>query len=261
MKKIDTLSSLEGRALLRNIFKELRYEKQISALATLGICWKICVHEKEIHRYVKKDVTLLHTLGFFAGTILWMEEIVNRFYFSTINSFVYFGAALLLVLIGVRRFSDYVDENLVIGGIIFEALMLLFMFVVMIFSPPDEAIDEEGESKAEDGALLREVGEIGRDFAAVVLQLEELSNNLGRIAQRQNDLLDSVANVAEKTASAVAPNPEMIESMKQTNEALSDFRESVDKLNRSALALQKEEIESAVRKEIERIIVGRLENG
>ena len=89
MKKIDTLSSLEGRSLLRDIFRELRVEKQVSGLATLGICWKICVHEKEIHRSVKKDYTIVHKLGILGGTALWMEEIVNRFYFSTINRFLF----------------------------------------------------------------------------------------------------------------------------------------------------------------------------
>ena len=141
MKKIDTLSSIDGRRLLYKIFHELRYEKQLPSRSVLALCWRLCTQEREIFRFVKQEAIVSHPLGIVAGTALWMEEIVNRFYFSTVNSFVYLGAALLLVLIGIRRFSDNVSDGVVIAGIVFEALMLVFMFVVMIFTP-NEDIEE-----------------------------------------------------------------------------------------------------------------------
>jgi len=63
MKNIDTLSSLEGRATLAEVFNELRFEKQLSNISTLILSWRICVRERELFRYVKKDVTVLHPLG------------------------------------------------------------------------------------------------------------------------------------------------------------------------------------------------------
>ena len=39
----------------------------------------------------KRDVVILHPLGVWSGTTLWMQEVVNRFYYSAINAFVYAG--------------------------------------------------------------------------------------------------------------------------------------------------------------------------
>lgn len=261
MEQIETLSSVDGRKLLFDIFQELRFEKQLSSMSTLTLCWRICTHEREIFRYVKKEVTVIHPLGFFSGTALWLEEIVNRFYYSTINSFVYLGAALLLVLIGIRRFSDTLTDTVVILGISFEALMLVFLFVVMLFSPQDEAAkpkDADDQSSVTD--LILEVGEIATDFAAVVVQLEELGKKLNDLVGSQLDLVDSVNRIADTTADAVAPNPLMLETMGQTNVALIDFKKTVENLNIAADALRKEEIEFAVRKEVERILVDKIYN-
>jgi hypothetical protein len=262
MKRIETLSSIEGRKLLREIFHELKYRKQLSGISALLLCWRICVSEREIFRYVKKEITVLHPLGIFAGTALWMEEIVNRFYFSTINSFVYFGAAILLTLIGVRRFSDHISEPMIIAGVAFEATMLIMIFIVMLFSPNDEIEDLPNEDTNGETdtvqELLLEVGEIGRDFAAVVVQLEKLSESYILIADLQKNMIDKLANIADNTSAAIAPNPQMLETMRETNLLLSEFKNTVEKLNISAESLKHEEIETSVRKEVERILVNKL---
>jgi hypothetical protein len=261
MKKIDTISSLEGRALLKEIFHELRYEKQLSSFATLALCWRICTYEREIFRYVKQEATILHPLGFFSGTALWMEEVINRYYFSTINSFVYFGAAVLLMLVGIRRFSNNVSDNVVIFGVAFEAMMLIFMFVVMLFTPNEENNGNGSGGPASDGTieeLITEVGEIGRDFAAVVVQLEELGETLQELIKNQRDLVESVNEVARLSAKAVSPAPEMLETMSQTNTSLQKFRDTVENLSSAAESLKREEIEIAVRKEVERFLVDKV---
>lgn len=262
MRSIETLTSIEGRKLLLEIFHELRYEKQRPNFATLGILWKICTQERDISKYVKKDVTIAHPLGFFSGTGLWMEEIVNRYYFATINSFVYFGAAILLILIGIRRFSDKIDDSIVIAGIAFESLMLIFMFIVMLFTPKDDSkngsYSEDDKSSVTD--LIIEVGEIATDFAKVVVNLEKLSDNIYTLIETQQKLVESVNNVVELTSQAVSPNPKLLETMERTSVALESFKQSVDNLNLSAEALRKDEIEMAVRKEVERILVQKLSN-
>jgi len=261
MDKLETLSSMDGRGLLYDLFHEFRYEKQLSSFSTLALCWRICTNEKEIFRYSKKEVTIVHPLGFFSGTALWMEEIVNRYYYPTINSFVYLGAAMLLVLIGIRRFSDSITDGLVITGVAFEALMLIFMFVVMLFTPNDESsgkphTNEDDESSVTD--LIIEVGEIATDFAAVVVQLENMNERLANLVKTQGDLIDSVNNMTETSAQAISPNPLMIEAMKETNIALNVFKDTVQNLNFAAEALRREEIEFAVRKEVERLLVDKI---
>lgn len=261
MKQIETLSSLEGRSLLTDVYNELRFEKQLSTLSTLLLCWRICTQEREIFKYVKQEVTVVHPLGFFSGSALWMEEIVNRFYFSTINSFVYLGAAILLVLIGVRRFSENFNDGIVIAGVIFEALMLVFIFLVMLFTPPEESpkkIQDQSDESNSVTDLIIEVGEIATDFASVVVNLEKMSDSIGSFVENQQQLIMAVNEVARTNVLAVLPNPALLETMQKTNEALDEFIKSVNHLNIAAEALKREEIEIAVRKEVERILVDKI---
>jgi hypothetical protein len=262
MKKIDTLSGLEGRAVLNKIFKELRYEKQASGFSALFTLWKLCVYEQELFRYSKNEVTVMHPLGFFSGTALWLQEIVNRYYYSTINSFVYFGAAILLTLIGVRRFNDNVSDNVVIAGVVFEALMLMLIFIVMLFSPNEineETTSENGHQESIEELIL-EVGEISRDFAAVSAQLEQIGDSLQKMIQRQDELIGQTASIAKTNALAVSPNPEMLDYLKETNSALSGFSGAVKNLHGDLDKIRSSEIEFAVKKEIENFIKNKFNN-
>lgn len=258
MEQIETLSSIEGRRLLYKIFQELRYQKQMSNLTILSLTWRICTTEREISRYTKAEVQVLHPLGFFRGTALWMEEIVNRFYFSTINSFVYLGAAILLVLIGIRRFSSYVSDTIVILGVAFEALMLLFMFIVMLFTPSEDALpinQAEDESEKE---LLVEIGEIATDFATAVGKLEALGESIKNMLIQQNEILTLLRESNENTRQIISPNPKLIKIMEQTNKSLEEFNQTLEKLNQSANQLKQEEIEIAVRRELEKFFANMI---
>ena len=262
MKKVDSLSSARGRLLLQEVYHELKYQKQAGSLAILLICWRICVYDSDLSKYVATEVNILHRLGFLRGTRIWMEEIVNRFYFSAINSFVYFGAAVLLVLIGVRRFSESMDDNLVIAGVVFEALMLFFMFIVMLFTPGEEAAtfsypEPEDVQKEE---LISEIGEIARDFAQAAVQLEILTGELARMNSNQELLIEKINELANTFADTASPNPELINCMKETNQELNNFKGTISELNNSAKILRKEEIEHSVRKEIEKIIINKILN-
>ncbi len=258
MNKIDTLSSLDGRRLLQEIFIELRYQKHYSYFYTLLLCWRFCVYERNLYRYINKEITIIQNLGFFSGTTLWLEEIVNRYYFSTINSFVYFGAAVLLVLIGLRRFSNTISDTVVIAGVAFEALMLLCMFIVMLFTPNEDLRISNEKNKNEDDDLIGEIGELGRDVAAVVIRLETLSAQYNELLNAQKELINSVNKIAISIADAASPNPQMLETMKGTNNALTEFNNNITSLNKALDSLRREEIESAVKKEIEIFLVDRV---
>ncbi|MBX3044281.1 MAG: hypothetical protein KIT33_11725 [Candidatus Kapabacteria bacterium] len=262
MKKVDSLSSARGRLLLQEVYYELKYKKQLGSISILLNMWRICVYDTDLSKYVSVEINVLHRLGFLRGTKIWMEEVVNRFFFSTINSFVYFGAAVLLVLIGVRRFSEAMSDNLVIAGVIFEAALLFFMFIVMLFTPDEESptftyIDSEEDVQEE---LLTEIGEIARDFAQSAVQLENLTEEIAKMNINQEKLVDKLDKLASSFADASSPNPDMLEIMKQTNSELETFRYVVSELNKSVTTLKKEEVEFAVRKELEKIISNNVIN-
>lgn len=265
METIETLSSIDGRKLLFQIFQELRYRKQMSNRSILALTWRICTSEREISKYTNQEVQVLHPLGFFSGTALWMEEIVNRFYFSTINSFVYLGAAILLILIGIRRFNPNVSDGIVIAGVVFEAIMLLFMFIVMLFTPSEDALPLTNNSELSDlretsDELLREIGEIGTDFAEAVENLKQVSEGIFNLTKQQSELIKLVNESNELTRQVVAPNPKLIEILSQTNQSLSEFKHKIDTINETLNLLKQEKIETAVKNEIEKLFTNLMNN-
>jgi len=256
--KIENLGTVKGRLLLKDIFHSLRYEKQRSALAVFLICWRICISGKNIDSYLNVDTKVIYPLGFRRGTVLWMEEILNRYYFSAINSFVYFGAAILLVLIALQRFSDILDNRFVIVGVCFEALLLIFMFIVMLFSPNEDLLDD-GDNPNSGEDLISEVGEIGTEFAAAVIQMENLTHVLTEISSQQKEMINEVTKMANNNALAVSPNPEMLNIMTETNKTLLEFKETIEKLNESTNKLQHKQVEDVVRTELGRLLVNKID--
>lgn len=266
MEQIQTFSTVRGRALLRDIFRELRYEKQVSGFTALLTCWRLCTFEREAYRYSKRQATIIHALGLFRGTSLFLQEIVNRFYFSTINSLVYLGAAALLLIVSANRFTDNVDNRAVLAGVAVEALMLFILFVVMFFSPaedvePELSMDADSTptgASAEIRELITEVGEISADYAAFTERLDNVTSTLSGMISRQDEMIGAVNEVARSVSLASTPQPEFIESMRQTNIALQAFQRNVHELVEATDKLRREEIQRAVRAEVERFLANRV---
>jgi hypothetical protein len=254
-KKIETLSSIEGRKFLYTIFKKLKYENEISSLTILVICWKLCVYEKNPSKFTETDYTVLHSLGFVKGTALWMEEIVNRHYFSTINSFVYLGAAILLVIIGVRRFTESMPTSLVIASIVFEASMLLLIFIVMLFSPNEELIDED---ESEESILIQEIGEISTDFAIAVSKLENIANEIKTFSSNQIEIMRLMNDSNENLRKAISPTDDFLFALSKTNDELVKFKEQISLLNESTKTIKDMNIRFEIRREIEEMLISKV---
>ena len=268
MEQIQTFSTVRGRALLRDIFRELRYEKQVSSFTALLTCWRLCTFEREAYRYGKRQAVIIHSLGVFHGTSLFLQEIINRFYFSTINSLVYLGAAALLLIVSAYRFTDRVDNSMVLAGVALEAFMLFILFVVMFFSPADDveleaSIDGEsgsssGSMSAETRELIAEIGEISADYAAFTERLDNVTSSLSGMISRQDELIGAVNEVARSVSLASTPQPEFVESMRQTNIALQAFHRNIQDLVEATHTLRREEIQRAVRAEVERMLADKV---
>lgn len=255
MTQLSTLATLEGRAVLRAMFRELRYERRTGSFSAMMLCLRVCIREREIFRYISRDVTVQHSLGVAGGISLWMQEIINRFYFSVISSFVYFGAAILLLVVGLRRVMSTIPDWYLVGSVLLESMMLVVMFVVMFFSPSEEETDIETESTTE-SELVREIGEIASDYASSGVRLEHIAESLEALVERQDALVEAVKENTRAAALAISPNPQMLEQMAGVNAALAEFRQTLNELNESARSLQHEEIQAAVRHELQRIVTG-----
>ena len=262
MEQIQTLSTIRGREVLRGIYREMRFERQLSSYAVLTACLRICIGERDLMRYGRNDITIVHALGFFAGVSLWLQEIVNRFYFSTVSSLVYLGAAFLLLIVGAYRFTSMIGSEFVVAGIALEATLLMLLFVIMFFSPSDDygeaEADAADEGESELNQIVREIGEISSDYAAFSTQVDDVTATLSSLAARQDQLIEVMRETSEQNAQMIAPQPELLDTMQKTNQALHQFTETVQNLVGAAEALRREEVERSVRQEVERLLAGRL---
>jgi hypothetical protein len=257
MLKIDNLNSIEGRKLLQRVYLELKYTRQLSGISVIFIMWRLCTSETNFAKFTKQDILLQRSLGFLKGTSLWLQEVVNRFYYSTVNSFVYFGAALILLVVGVRRFRSDIPDTFVISAIIFETLMLLLLFVVMFFSPSEDEVSDS-EIKSNDNDLIIEIGELSRDIAQVAVNLESINDNLRNISSSQNQLVEKLENIAIGIINSTSPNPEMLTSMNELNLELKELKINFNEINNSVELIKSEEIKALVKIELEKIIAQRI---
>lgn len=251
MEKIDNLSSIEGRKFLHKLFFKLRYEKQLSAFSVLIACLRICISEKDTSKFINTEVTITHQLGVLSGIKLWLEEIVHRYFFTTINSFVYFGAAILLVLVGFRKFYN-LDSSYVIGGLIFEATLLLLVFITMLFAPNDEVELDEKNTDAND--LIHEIGEISTDFASSLDKLDTLNDNLSQLISKQNDIANLIEKLVNTNINITTPNDEFKNVIRENNNEILKFTEAVRELNFNLENIKNEQVKFEIKNEIEKIL-------
>lgn len=260
--QISSLDTIKGRKLLKTIYFDLKFNRLINSFSALMILLRICINKNNIQKYTNIDIEITHNLGLLKGTALWMQEIFNRYYFSMLNAFVYFGAAILLLLVGIRRFSDLINDTIVIFGFILEASLLILMFVFLLFSPKDDIIEEvekeENPDKSTD--IIDEIGEIARDFADASLKLGYINQNMLEIQNSQKQLINTLEQVATNLGKAISPNDQMIEIMQKTNLQLANFNDAITKLNAELQLIKQENIDYLVRKHLESLLINNLKN-
>lgn len=263
MQNINSIASGTGRTLLRDLYKKLRFDQQLSGLRSLYTTLIVAINPSKLSLYDSTAPEITQKTGLAKGLRVWMEEIVSRYYYSTVNSFVYFGAAVLLIIIGLTRFRDDIDIAWVIGGIVFEAILLLLVFLTMLFTPKGE--EETNLSSAVDSEmqedLLDEIGEIARDMAAVSVQFEKVSKQLETHNFNTGNLVQEIRSISEALRDASSPNPRMLEKMNETNNSLEAFQAKIEEFTRTTEILSSKIIEDKVRAELSKILEQRINGG
>jgi methyl-accepting chemotaxis protein len=257
--QLNSLDSINGRKLIRNIYFDLKYNKLITGLNLIFILWKICINKNNIVKYSSDNIEIAHSLGLIRGTSLWMEEIFNRYYFSTLNAFVYFGAAILLLLVGLRKFSTLINDTIVIAGFVLEASLLVLMFIFLLFNPKDELFEENDNSKqTEKDELIDEIGEIARDFANASFQLEKMNNSFSFFEQSQKDMIFQLSELTKNIEKSLKPNNEMLETMKETNILFNDLKNNIQALNEEIQQSRLTNIETVIKNQLEKLLLVKI---
>jgi len=260
--EITSLDSIKGRKYLQDIYNELKFEKNYGSINLLYTLWKICINPQNIQKYSSIDLIVSHSQGFFRGTALWMEEIFNRHYFSILNAFVYFGAAILLLLVGIRKFSSYINDTIVILGFVFEASLLILMFIFLLFSPKDEYenTDEDEKIESTNKELLDEIGEIATDFAESSFQLQKINSSLTEMIASQNYLINNLETFSQNLLKTIAPNEEFLNALQKVSQSLNDFEEQLKLLNNDLQNIKTMNIQASIRQELEKILMNNIKN-
>ncbi len=226
---------------IRQRFPELQRRGRWRALWT---SWRLCIRGDEAQEH--------QGLGLWRGTALWLEEVVHRYYFSQVNALVYFGAAILLVLLGVRRFShNALPEWFLFGAIALEALLLLALVVTLLFAPTESA-HPSSPSNEELQWLLSDLNELAQSYDE---QLQRWDRSLERLQQ-----LESVTATLEQLATTLqntpVPSAELIEALRNLTDALHRTREGVAGLVQQLERLNQEQLRELVQQEVHRILEG-----
>lgn len=109
----------------------------------------------------------------------WMQVIFTQEYFNNVTAFAYFGASILIFIIGLRGIRIFITSEtpmLVIFGIMLEFSMLILLAFTQFYTP------ENPEPAAEGGDLI--------DKKLKKLQ-EELDSLNGRLSSAENNLKDA----------------------------------------------------------------------
>ncbi len=271
MEQIRSIASVEGRQLLRQAYQILRFEHNQNPASVLWTTWKIATTEKELSTVLPElQFTIAEPLGILRGTGVWLQEIVNRYYYPQVNAMVYFGAALLLVLIGLNRFT-HLPKAFVIAGIVFEASLLLLLFLVLLFTPVEsensfaatasqkaaaEQFSEETLQFIQD--LVHDIEDIAKDHANATAYLEAIQEDLRNLVNHQGKLTEILQQLTTSLQQFLPPPADLLRSIQQTTEALSLLKQEILTLQETVATLRDENIQYAVRKELEKILSNRL---
>lgn len=259
--QITSFETIEGRKLLKQIYFELKFQKSINSFSMLFIMWRIIVNKNNLHKYSEIDAEISYSLGLIKGTFLWIEEVFIRYYFTVLNALVYFGAAILLLLVGLRKFSNLINDTTVIMGFVLEASLLITMFIFLLFSPKDDLIEEmqnTGATNADSDDLINEIGEIARDFADASLKLGYINQNLAEIYQSQKVMINQLSELSKNFSKLASPNDEMLQLMQSTNQHLSTFEQNIVALNKQLSVIQSSNIEFEVKKQVQDFLTRKL---
>jgi uncharacterized protein YukE len=216
----ETIRSLqvpEGRRLYRDFFYD-RLLRNNRVFQTLIECWKLAVRGLDLQISDGRSIHFETYLGRRLGTRVFLEEILGRYYYNTIQGWVYIAAIVLIV--GVGLYLGGYDFRFAIAGFALQAFFLLLLAIVTMFSPMEDsaAPDSMGMSEPQMTALNRAV----KDMTNAVTDIFRL---ISQTDFRQDVLLTKLTENQAKIMSS--STRQMIDTLEETNRILSDLRAGI----------------------------------
>ncbi len=235
---VKDLEVFEGRRLLRDFYHERRVKNAIEA-KTLLECWKLCRRGTEVHFSDGRRVRLETNLGVRLGTRIFLEEIVSRNHYNSIQGLVYAGA--MIVLLAVAMYLAGYTLWIAMGAFLLEALFLLLLAMVTAYSPVDDTA-ASGVSLGLSENLLTSINSSIHEMTNAVSDLFRL---ISQTDIRQDVLLTRLTeNISKLNAENTRKYSEKLE---QTNALLRELNENSRAQLQSILQQQQQSMQQTRR--------------
>lgn len=235
---VKDLETIEGRRLLHDFYHDRRVKNALEA-RTLLDCWKLCRRGTDLQFGDGRRIRFETNLGFKLGTRVFLEEIVSVYYFNFIQGLVYAGAMVVLLTVAL-----YLAGNSLwyaIGGLLFEAVLLLLLAVVTAFSRSEETVSATGALSTQDNLL----GSINSSIHEMTSAVSDLFRLISQTDIRQDVLLTRLTESLSKVNTENARR--YMDKLEQTNALLREMNDSSRVQLQSLLQQQQQTLQQTKR--------------
>lgn len=221
-ESIKDLEIPEGRLLLHEFYHDRRIQVKLE-IAIILECWRLCKNAREIQLSDGRLILIENPLGFRLGTRVCIEEIIGRYYYNSVQGWVYFGAMVLLIFVGLRL-GGVIPEKIALVGVAIEAFMLFLLAVVTYYSPSEELLPTTLQGKSPDNLL----SSVNQSVQGMTNAVSDLFRLLSQSDMRQDVLLTRLTEYISKVS---AENTRLqIEKMEETNQNLRYFSDTLQEV-------------------------------
>jgi len=213
--------------------------KNAMELKTLFECWKVCRQSTNLQLGDGRRMRFDSSLGMKLGTRVFFEEIVSTYYYNSIQGFVYFGA--MLVLVGVGLYLSGYDLFFALGGLAIEAVFLLLLAVVTSFTRNDDG----GTSAAALGRTDTLITSINISIREMTTAVSDLFRFVSQTDIRQDVLLTKLTeNISKINNENIR---KYLEKLDQTNAILREQTELTHSLMQNLVQQQQQQMQQTRR--------------
>jgi hypothetical protein len=212
---------------------------------------------KEIRRQIRKIGDKMDhrtLLGSF------MEDLIVPQWANNIQAFVYGGAALLIVIVGLRGFKpDWVNFEMVIAGISIEAVLLIVLAVVFFFTPEEaDAGHKGGNGSGQLADLVHEVKGTKTQITELVAKTEtEVAALNEAVTRLVLEFGDKLGKYQASSGQEITRLIQAVEkSQTEANDRFKQVAEVMSKLYKGMETLEEAKIDSKVTARVNSIVTG-----
>jgi hypothetical protein len=163
---------------------------------------------QEIHDTISGQEWEKNQFSIFKALRLYMSHHFTEAYANTVTGLAYFGAAILIIIIGIRglKFIPATRPSLILGAIFLEGAMLALMAFTLLYTQEEERMDRMLK-KMEDANRnqLDTLEDVSKDMHKVAVALVEGNSEMikQKVNQAVSDYLSDEKNIQGELAKEI----------------------------------------------------------